>query len=152
MECRICYENVTQDNLEILECAHSLCQSCLGNLRQRVCPFCRTPIQSPSEPLLPIVPQPPLILNIRLNVIPQPRRRRRRRRPRRRVSSEPQAMVPPQLGPDEINDIVNDIEQSSVVESKNDVSVSDNNRQHRRNFRNRWREHNTRNYRRIPVR
>jgi len=44
MECRICYENVPSNNLEILECSHSLCKKCLGKLRCLLCPFCRNPI------------------------------------------------------------------------------------------------------------
>ena len=47
-ECLICYEN-NENTTEIifLACLHSMCKICLSNLRQKVCPFCRTVI-SPS--------------------------------------------------------------------------------------------------------
>lgn len=146
MECRICYETVTEDNLEILECTHSLCQSCLGNLRHRICPFCRTPIGGPALPpprdetLQPLL----LHLDISLDIVVQPRRRRRRR-PRRRSSPRLQVRAPQQLDPDDIDDLLNGVARPAEVESKNEVSVSDRKRQRRRNSRNRWREQNVHN-------
>ena len=159
MECGICYETVANDNIEILECAHSLCQLCLGKLRQRVCPFCRTPIGGSAVPPLNVETQThtrsqtPHRQNVRLNVSPRFRRRRRLRGTRRRIaSSVPQVSVPQQINPDEISDMVNNISQSSNTENEAIVSVSDNKRQHRRKIRNRWKEQNARNYTRISVR
>ena len=144
MECRICYESVTGDNIEILECTHSLCQSCLGNLRHRLCPFCRTPIGGPSLPPQPTeTPQPLLLhLNISLDIVLQPRRRRRRRRPRRRLSPISQTRVPQQLSAGDIDDLLNPVVRSTEGESKGEISISDKRRQSRRNTRNRWREQN----------
>ena len=160
MECGICYEIVTKDNLEILECAHSLCQLCLGKLRQHVCPFCRNPIGGSTvsplhdETQTQTQTQTPRGRNVRLGETPQSRRRSRRRRSRRMASSVTQVNAPQQISSNEINDMINDIAESSNMENEdgNDVSISDNRRQHRRNIRNRWKEQNAHNYTRIHVR
>ena len=135
MECRICYETLSEDNIEILECAHSLCQKCLGNLRQQLCPFCRNPIsKSPSTQTLRVNP---LINNIPINtavlhiIVAPPTRRRMRRRRRRNLSP----MQPPrELSP-------SDIEVIGLEEDNKDYQTSrhDKERQRRRNTRNRWR-------------
>ena len=147
MECRICYETVTEDNIEVLECIHSLCQSCLGKLRNRLCPFCRTPIGGLALPPSPTETPPPLLLHLDVSwdIVLHPRRRRRRRRPRRRSSPRPRARAPQQLSSSDIDDLLNDVVRSSEAESKH-VSVSDKKRQYRRCSRNRWREQNVHNH------
>lgn len=44
MECPVCYENVTKDDYQALECLHSICNICFSKLHQRVCPLCRATI------------------------------------------------------------------------------------------------------------
>lgn len=44
MECPICYELVTGDKWQNLECRHALCKFCLGRLQKHICPLCREPI------------------------------------------------------------------------------------------------------------
>lgn len=153
MECRICYETVTEDNIEVLECIHSLCQSCLGKLRNRLCPFCRTPIGGcPTPPLQPDISLPrSLHINMSFDIA-QPRRRRRRRAPRRRISPGPRVRAPLQLSPSDIDDLLNNVVRPSGEESKREVSVSDRNRQCRRDARNRWRLQHIHNDTGISVR
>jgi len=153
MECRICYESVTEDNIEVLECMHSLCQSCLGNLRHRLCPFCRAPIGGSRRPSSP-TPLPPGILVPRviyINAEIRPRRRRRRRARRRAISPQPNPRAPTRLSSYELNELLGrpDVEEAEQKESH---SVSDKARQCRRSARNRWRQHRYHVSARIPVR
>ena len=39
LECCICYTEVDADNC--LKCNHSICISCLNNMRDDICPICR---------------------------------------------------------------------------------------------------------------
>ena len=139
MECRICFENVTEDNIVSLECAHSLCQTCLGNLRQPLCPFCRTSIQNATiattRPLHEHLPSRILTSEIEAydNISTTVRRRRRRRR--RRPSIPPTIRAPTMVDPFDIDEIQVE-EQFQVIQT----SVSDKERQRRRNSRNRWRQ------------
>lgn len=56
MECPICYETVTEDKWQQLECPHALCKICLSRLHHRICPLCREPIAFPyRQRLLPSV-------------------------------------------------------------------------------------------------
>lgn len=49
-ECLICYESDLNasgmENMVFLDCFHSLCKLCLVNLQNKVCPFCRSAINS----------------------------------------------------------------------------------------------------------
>ena len=157
MECRICYEPVTADNIQVLECAHSLCQSCLGNLRSRLCPFCRNPIQSLTQTRTPPPDSPPPIvvhINVELIDDPLPRRRRRRRRrdPNRQIPTSSPITVPNQLTTLEMNEMRRDVEQQAR-DPRGEVrgSVSDRHRQERRSARNRWKYnlHNQENHNRV---
>lgn len=150
MECRICYESVTEDNIETLECMHSLCQICLGQLRRRLCPFCRTPIGSASE-LLPLTREidppslrlpPPRLLHLDMEVLPLPRRRRRRRRARRRrpSSSSPPIRAPMNIDPSVVEEMRVTSLNERVDENETKNSISDKYRQCRRRSRNRWKE------------
>ena len=140
MECHICFENVTEDSIVSLECAHSLCQTCLGNLRQRLCPFCRTSIKNMSELAQPIfssssTPQ----IEIFDIVTPRHRRRRRRRRP-----SIPHVIRAPTLVESFDMEDIQVARQHPNSETKQE-SVCDKERQRRRNIRNRWKQNSTHN-------
>jgi hypothetical protein len=48
MECPICYETITIEQYQHLECSHIICKTCTSKLQQCLCPLCRAPI----DPLL----------------------------------------------------------------------------------------------------
>ena len=139
MECRICFENVAEDSIVSLECAHSLCQTCLGNLRQPLCPFCRTSIKDLSTTAQPLRDHLPSISRIEAYDLVTTIRRRRRRR-YRNPSIPHTIRVPSLIDPFDIDEI--QVEQQLPVSQ---VSVPDKERQRRRNNRNRWRQNSTRN-------
>jgi len=41
MECPICYDSGTLDELK---CSHTVCKLCISKLINRICPLCRAPI------------------------------------------------------------------------------------------------------------
>lgn len=45
IECPVCCEHISPDNLKILGCGHKLCSGCVSHLEQRRCPTCRKPFQ-----------------------------------------------------------------------------------------------------------
>ena len=141
MECGICYEYVSQDNIEILECAHSLCRKCLGKLHSQTCPFCRNPFinnflipsydNSDTEYLIEDIN---LIfsnsLRLEQNIIRN--RARRNRRNRRRRHQRNNCHITTSLNPSTPQQIEN------ISEENNIISRNDKNRQNRRHNRNRW--------------
>lgn len=152
MECLICYESVTADNLQVLECAHSLCHSCLGNLRNRVCPFCRNPIQSSSQQPPTITnDQTPVVVHINIDletaIVGRPRRRRRRRRSGLQLPTISPVRVPRQLSVSEVEELNQQtIYTGSISDPRGEVSSprdsrSDRNRQRCRRARNRWKQY-----------
>ncbi len=48
MECPICYEIITSEQYQHLDCSHIICKTCTRKLQQCLCPLCRAPI----DPLL----------------------------------------------------------------------------------------------------
>lgn len=155
MECHICYEIVTEDNIEFLECSHSLCQSCLSKLRNSLCPFCRAPIRYVQvTPLLETPPTPissPIQLHVDPDIGSPIRSRRRRQRRERRTLSLESCPVPLFLNLDEINEILSNLcdTTTSRLEAS---STSDTERQKRRSGRNRWRQNIAHNGTRNMVR
>ena len=140
MECRICYETVTKDNIEFLECTHSLCQSCLSKLRNSLCPFCRAPIGSVQ--VTPVLEQPtpisnPIRLQVEFDIEPPIRSRRRRQRRDRRTLSLESCPVPLFLSLDEINEILCTLCDTTTPPEA--VQTPDIEKQRRRYGRNRWR-------------
>ena len=53
MECGICYNSVPEENFKVFECNHSICKCCFSKLLSYTCPFCREPIPSYFDQLLP---------------------------------------------------------------------------------------------------
>ena len=145
MECHICFENVTEDSIVNLECAHSLCQTCLGNLRQRLCPFCRTSIKNMSAPAQPIFSSssPPQIEIFDIITTIRRRHRRRRRRRRRRASIPHVIRAPTLVESFDMEDIQVAFQHPDSTIKQD--SVCDKERQRRRNTRNRWRQNSTHN-------
>ena len=42
MDCTICLEsNIAKQNMEYLQCGHSICNKCFDKLVRNLCPFCR---------------------------------------------------------------------------------------------------------------
>ena len=85
MECPICYDSGTLDELK---CSHSVCKLCISRLINRICPFCRAPIDGEN----PVVSSPEIVeIEFEENFISteiytvdfsRPSRRARRRRTR----------------------------------------------------------------------
>jgi hypothetical protein len=44
LECSICMENKTLENIVFLPCIHFLCSECNNSLKKNECPFCRNKI------------------------------------------------------------------------------------------------------------
>lgn len=139
MECNICYENVTEDNIEFLECSHSLCQPCLSKLRNSLCPFCRAPIRNVQDVPPPCPPPTPVSNPIQVHVdldVRTPIRSRRRRQRRERTTLSFASYSAPFLNLDEINEILSNLRDTTT--SSVARSTSDTERQKRRSGRNRW--------------
>ena len=137
MECRICYETVTEDAIKVLGCSHSLCQICLSNLRNRTCPFCRAPIETPIETLspqlLPLIISPS-ILHIETAIPTQSRRRIRHPR-----TFPSRGQVPLDLTIDEVSEILDRMYNSiDIPKVSHNNSTSDRIKQKQRNRRNRY--------------
>ena len=147
MECQICYETVTENNLEILECAHGLCKKCFSLLRTSNCPFCRTPIKkiTPEE-------QPHEIFSIRMFnnedleheydpiIIQSVRFRRRRRRnyeQRERLRDQARTNIPTIISDTEINNILNHVSTSPITDNRKH-HISDKHKQKYRHNKNKW--------------
>lgn len=159
MECGICYDTVPEEKFKVFECNHSICKCCFSKLRSCTCPFCRTPIPSYFDQLLPSFETDDenifLLSNIYDddNIIYIPRlrntRRRRRRNNHRNTQSNEQTTnnIPINLTPEELQDINHQI--STIVTPNQDNiiyndSTSDRNRQRHRSIRDRW--HNSRSH------
>lgn len=153
MECGICYDTVTEENFKVLECNHSICKCCFSKLRSYTCPFCRTPIPSYFDQLLPSFESDTednfLIINVYDDftddtpIIPRIRNeRRRRRRPRPRNESNQQNSIPSILTSEEVRSITQQI-SNIIMPNENIIvyndSISDRNQQRQRTKRNRWR-------------
>lgn len=157
MECPICYDTVSEDKYQKLECIHSLCKLCLSRLHQRACPFCREPISfSFIQMLLPTNNDDD---NVTWNLddmnsgddynfyeldiythIPRQRRMRRRRRSRQMILRDPgNTPIPNVVSEIDIIEILHGIKDTQNEQSSQCGSASDKQRQKIRHERNRWR-------------
>jgi hypothetical protein len=155
MECPVCYEKVTEDNCQDLECSHSLCKLCLSRLHQRICPLCRAPITfSYVQRLLPAVEDTDednewesthsyeFEFSVEVRIPHIQRRRRRRRRERNRVRDISDDSVIPV--------VVSEVHMAEIllgvsITTEDDfplVSKSDRYKQKVRQGRNRWKSQN----------
>ena len=106
MECGICYEKKSEKNFKILECSHSICNSCFPLLRHNSCPFCRAPLNNIDNNTEEV----DLDLTIIPVVVERIRHRRRRRRPER---NNQEINVPELLSQEDINNIRRELSQWS---------------------------------------
>ena len=148
MECTICYETVHEGEIQVLECAHSLCQICLGRLRSRICPFCRTSIErttrhadarpgSDEEPYFVFSSE----LEQAFSVSAAVNRRNRRRRRRRDTPIFPMVgrPVPLSLSQEEVATL-RTVQLPALPSIQGSRSRSDNDLQKARRRKARWRE------------
>lgn len=50
MDCTICLEsNIKKENMEYLQCGHSICEKCFDKLVRNLCPFCRHTIANKED-------------------------------------------------------------------------------------------------------
>ncbi len=159
MDCDICYETVTEDKLQILECAHALCKSCLSKLRNRNCPFCRNPISSSAQKReetfetlsIRIIDEQEVEhydIDIHDNLQRFNRRRRRNREERERIRDEVFRNIPREMSEHETQSILtqfNDARINNTLVTMSPISVPDRAKQKHRHERNRYKNnrHNT---------
>lgn len=159
MDCDICYETVTEDKLQILECAHALCKSCLSKLRNRNCPFCRNPISSMTQQReetletlsIRIVDEQEVErydIDIHNSLQRFNRRRRRDREERERIRDEIFRNIPREMSEHETQSILtqfNNARINNTLVTMSPISVPDRAKQKHRHERNRYKNnrHNT---------
>lgn len=159
MDCDICYETVTEDKLQILECAHTLCKSCLSKLRNRNCPFCRNPISSTTQQReetletlsIRIVDEQEVErydIDIHNTLQRFNRRRRRDREERERIRDEVFRNIPREMSEYETQSILTHFNNHRINDSLviiSPISAPDSVKQKHRHHRNRYKnnKHNT---------
>ena len=157
MECRICYETVTEEKILYLECTHSLCKICVGKLVKQICPFCRTEIKHNESTMNKKENNE---YNIRANFedifldteLLVPRQQRRRRRRRRSEIIQQEINIPIMLSVTDISQISEIIETpiGNVLHLKNKKTTKcDKKKQRFRSSGNRWKNSNHRNFSQI---
>ena len=150
MECGICYGIIPEENFKVLECMHSICQSCFSKLHSYTCPFCRTPISELTKNIVNDYSDDNNDDNNDNNEIieilhnqPTNRRSRRSRRPRTRRNYPNN--IPQNISTQDINAIrqqISTLHLPTEIITYNNESIPDNNRQRLRSIRNRWRNYN----------
>ena len=153
IECGICYESKIGADFEVLDCNHSICKCCLSKLRSHTCPFCRNPIPSYFDKLLPnendyIFPNDneniPYEIDIELTILTQrtrQRQRQRRRRENRNTFQNNYEENSSIVSNSHMNDILNQINitlnnQQNIVHKKE--SISDKHKHKNKYHKNSW--------------
>jgi hypothetical protein len=149
MECGICYSIIPEENFKVLECMHSICQSCFSKLHSYTCPFCRTPISELNKNIFNNYSDDYHddddnngIFEILYN---QTTNRRSRRNRRSRARRNHPNNVPQNISTQDINAIrqqISTLQLPTEIITYNNESIPDNNRQRLRSIRNRWRNYN----------
>lgn len=147
MECGICYNSVPEENFKVFECNHSICKCCFSKLLSYTCPFCREPIPSYFDQLLPSNEDIDFFSEYNNEefepIIRSTNRRRRRRRStnlniQNTVNNNAYINVSIEEMEQITQQISNEVDNNSIINNINH-SISDNNKQIRRSKRNRWR-------------
>lgn len=137
MECPVCYETVTGDKINVLDCAHSFCIICISKLLAPKCPLCRTPIVKPN---INNWNDDSYIIDVDV-VIPIRQSRPRRRRPRQDRDNQQNYTIPSIVLPGEINNnAIVLLPPPPPLLYRDDVIMQQN-----RSNRNSWRQNNTHN-------
>ena len=144
MECGICYNTVLEENFKVFDCKHSICKCCFSKLMSYTCPFCRKPIPSCFDQLLPSIDDDifPFDDDIVPNVVNSRATRRNRRRRRTIILNNHPITPVVNISIEEINQIEHQISYNTTGNNDNNTSkesFSDKNKQIQRSKRNRWR-------------
>ena len=171
-KCGICYEEKNLNHFKILECNHKVCKQCFPRIKNPLCPFCRQPFISNRRRSLPIsIPNSNnelddiqnifgnLIVNrqrlsydnhlenaLRLQQRQERRQERRiRRRNRRNIQGIERGIT---IGPSQVFDFVENVEEENVEEENVEENVEENHKieyrdnRRRNNRSNRWQQLN----------
>tara|TARA_Y100000389_G_scaffold192255_1_gene219501 strand:+ start:552 stop:1022 length:471 start_codon:yes stop_codon:yes gene_type:complete len=144
MECGICYNSVPEENFKVFECNHSICKCCFSKLLSYTCPFCREPIPSYFDQLLPSNEDIDFFSENNIEEFePIIRLSNRRRFPNLNTQNNVNNNTYINVSIEEMEQITqqisNEVDNDNIINIINH-SIPDKNKQIRRSKRNRWRE------------
>lgn len=142
MECGICYNSVPEENFKVFDCNHSICKCCFSKLLSCTCPFCREPIPSYFDQLLPSNEDIDFLSGYNIEEFePIIRSTNRRRSTNLNIQNTVSNNTYINVSIEEMEQITQQISNEVDNVSINNIiySISDKNKQIRRSKRNRWR-------------